>query len=188
MDYSLIKSSTFNGTISFLNVWAMHDLINLLVTVVHLSTLSLVISYCCFLFLSTVVACVVVTVVVTVVVYVVACVVVYCWCHCCCVCCCVCCCLLLLCVLLSVVYCCLLLCCVCCQVPNMPWRELILHLDYQGFYLPSPEALSLIMTAYNMACREPFPLECVHLAWANPRGQVRGEGWGVGGGVRWGRG
>ena len=59
------------------------------------------------------------------------------------------------------------------QVPNMPWRELILHLDYPGFILPSPEGLSLIMTAYNMACREPFPLECVHLAWANPRGQVR---------------
>ena len=55
----------------------------------------------------------------------------------------------------------------------MPWRELILHLDYPGFVLPSPEALSLIMTAYNLACREPFPLECVHLAWANPRGQVR---------------
>ena len=55
----------------------------------------------------------------------------------------------------------------------MPWRELILHLDYPGFILPSPEALSLIMTAYNMACREPFPLECVHLAWSNPRGQVR---------------
>jgi CCR4-NOT transcription complex subunit 1 len=57
-------------------------------------------------------------------------------------------------------------------VPNMPWRELILHLDYPGFILPSPEALSLIMTAYNMACREPFPLECVHLAWSNPRGQL----------------
>ena len=55
----------------------------------------------------------------------------------------------------------------------MPWRELILHLDYPGFVLPSPEALSLIMTAYNMACREPFPLECVHLSWSNPRGQVR---------------
>lgn len=55
----------------------------------------------------------------------------------------------------------------------MPWRELILHLDYPEFYLPSPEALSLVMTAYNMACREPFPLECVHLAWTNPRGQVR---------------
>ena len=54
----------------------------------------------------------------------------------------------------------------------MPWRELILHLDYPGFILPSPESLSLIMTAYNMACREPFPLECLHLAWTNPRGQV----------------
>lgn len=58
------------------------------------------------------------------------------------------------------------------QVPNLIWREVMLELDYPGFFLPSPEALSLIMTTHRMVSRDPFPLEVLYLGWDNPKGQV----------------
>ena len=58
------------------------------------------------------------------------------------------------------------------QVPNLPWHEVINELDYPGFYIPSPEGLSLIMTAYNMCCKDNFPMGLVFLLWVNKKGQV----------------
>ena len=50
---------------------------------------------------------------------------------------------------------------------------MIQSLDYPGFYVPSPEALSLIITAYNQASRDPFPLDCLYMVeWRNTRGQL----------------
>ena len=45
-------------------------------------------------------------------------------------------------------------------------------LDYPEFHLPSPEGLSLLMNTYKLACRDPFPLEALHLPWSNTRGQL----------------
>lgn len=53
------------------------------------------------------------------------------------------------------------------------WREVVQSLDYPDFYVPSPDALSLIVTAYNQASRDPFPLDCLYMVeWRNTRGQL----------------
>ena len=39
------------------------------------------------------------------------------------------------------------------QVPSLCWRDVIPELDYKGFHLPSPEGLSIVITAFNTACR-----------------------------------
>jgi len=61
------------------------------------------------------------------------------------------------------------------QVPNLIWRDVILELDYPGFFLPSPEALGLIMSVYRVASRDPFPMESLYLGWECPKGQVGRE-------------
>jgi len=57
-------------------------------------------------------------------------------------------------------------------VPNLIWRDVILELDYPGFFLPSPEALGLIMSVYRVASRDPFPMESLYLGWECPKGQL----------------
>ena len=50
-----------------------------------------------------------------------------------------------------------------------------MELDYPGFFLPSPEALGLIMSVYRVASRDPFPMESLYLGWECPKGQVERE-------------
>ena len=49
---------------------------------------------------------------------------------------------------------------------------MIPELDYEGFFLNSPDGLSIIMTAFNIGCRDPFPIEMIYLPWVHTRGQV----------------
>ncbi len=37
--------------------------------------------------------------------------------------------------------------------PSLNWREVVQSFDYPGFLVPSPDALSLIVTAYNQVGR-----------------------------------
>ena len=45
-------------------------------------------------------------------------------------------------------------------------------MDYEGFYLHSPEGLSIIMTAFNLGCKDPFPIEMIYGPWDHTKGQV----------------
>ncbi|XP_064398380.1 CCR4-NOT transcription complex subunit 1-like [Halichondria panicea] len=57
--------------------------------------------------------------------------------------------------------------------PSLNWREVVQSFDYPGFLVPSPDALSLIVTAYNQATRDSFPLDCLYiLEWRNTKGQL----------------
>ena len=48
-------------------------------------------------------------------------------------------------------------------------------MDYEGFYLHSPEGLSIIMTAFNLGCKDPFPIEMIYGPWDHTKGQVWSE-------------
>ena len=57
-------------------------------------------------------------------------------------------------------------------LPNLNWREVILYLDYPEFNLSSPEGLNLIVSAFKLATRDTFPVECFYLVWRNTRGHL----------------
>ncbi|KAI6659252.1 hypothetical protein LOD99_14925 [Oopsacas minuta] len=57
-------------------------------------------------------------------------------------------------------------------VPSLNWREVVLALDYPGFYLPDPDSLSVIMRAYRLATQDPFPIDALYRPWENREGQL----------------
>ena len=57
-------------------------------------------------------------------------------------------------------------------LPNLNWREVILWLDYPEFHLSSPDGLNLIVSAFKLATRDTFPLECFYLSWRNTQGHL----------------
>uniref|UniRef100_A0A7N0SZB9 CCR4-NOT transcription complex subunit 1-like n=1 Tax=Kalanchoe fedtschenkoi TaxID=63787 RepID=A0A7N0SZB9_KALFE len=57
--------------------------------------------------------------------------------------------------------------------PGINWTTVIDNLDHDGFYLPNMEALSFLMSIYNRACQEPFPLHTIcGFIWKNTEGQI----------------
>lgn len=46
-------------------------------------------------------------------------------------------------------------------------------MDYEGFYVPSTEGLNIIMTAFNVGSKDPFPIEMIYEPWIHTKGQVR---------------
>ncbi|CAL5195221.1 unnamed protein product [Lathyrus oleraceus] len=57
--------------------------------------------------------------------------------------------------------------------PQTSWVRVIENLDHEGFYLPSEEAFSFLMSVYKHACKEPFPLRAVcGSVWKNTEGQL----------------
>ena len=46
-------------------------------------------------------------------------------------------------------------------------------MDYEGFSLPSPSGLSIIMTTFNVASKDPFPIDMIYGPWVHTKGQVR---------------
>ena len=55
----------------------------------------------------------------------------------------------------------------------MCWRDVIPEMDYEGFSLPSPSGLSIIMTTFNVASKDPFPIDMIYGPWVHTKGQVR---------------
>ncbi|XP_027908150.1 CCR4-NOT transcription complex subunit 1 isoform X1 [Vigna unguiculata] len=57
--------------------------------------------------------------------------------------------------------------------PHTNWVSVIENLDHEGFFLPSEEAFSFLMSVYKLACKEPFPLHAVcGSVWKNTEGQL----------------
>ncbi|XP_019463582.1 PREDICTED: CCR4-NOT transcription complex subunit 1 isoform X3 [Lupinus angustifolius] len=57
--------------------------------------------------------------------------------------------------------------------PQTNWIRVIEKLDHEGFLLPSEEAFSFLMSVYNHACKEPFPLRAIcGSVWENTEGQL----------------
>ncbi|KAE9611238.1 putative CCR4-Not complex component, Not1, CCR4-NOT transcription complex subunit 1, HEAT [Lupinus albus] len=57
--------------------------------------------------------------------------------------------------------------------PQINWIRVIEKLDHEGFLLPSEEAFSFLMSVYNHACKEPFPLHAIcGSVWKNTEGQL----------------
>ncbi|XP_039684486.1 CCR4-NOT transcription complex subunit 1 isoform X2 [Medicago truncatula] len=57
--------------------------------------------------------------------------------------------------------------------PQTNWVRVIENLDHEGFYLPSEEAFSFLMSVYKHACKEPFPLHAIYgSVWKNTEGQL----------------
>ncbi|KAL5134617.1 CCR4-NOT transcription complex subunit 1 [Glycine soja] len=57
--------------------------------------------------------------------------------------------------------------------PHTNWVRVIENLDHEGFFLPSEEAFSFLMSVYKHACKEPFPLHAIcGPVWKNTEGQL----------------
>ncbi|KAL3009795.1 hypothetical protein AAZX31_07G103500 [Glycine max] len=57
--------------------------------------------------------------------------------------------------------------------PHTNWVRVIESLDHEGFFLPSEEAFSFLMSVYKHACKEPFPLHAIcGSIWKNTEGQL----------------
>ncbi|KAK7350377.1 hypothetical protein VNO77_08930 [Canavalia gladiata] len=57
--------------------------------------------------------------------------------------------------------------------PQTNWVRVIENLDHEGFFLPSEEAFSFLVSVYNHACKEPFPLHAIcGSVWKNTEGQL----------------
>ncbi|CAI9101327.1 OLC1v1038621C1 [Oldenlandia corymbosa var. corymbosa] len=57
--------------------------------------------------------------------------------------------------------------------PEINWTVVVENLDYEGFYIPNEAAFSFLMSIYNLACQEPFPLHAVcRSVWMNAEGQL----------------
>ncbi|KAK7386118.1 hypothetical protein VNO78_26091 [Psophocarpus tetragonolobus] len=57
--------------------------------------------------------------------------------------------------------------------PQTNWVRVIENLDHEGFFLPSEEAFSFLMSVYKHACKEPFPLHAIcGSIWKNTEGQL----------------
>ncbi|KAJ1439436.1 CCR4-NOT transcription complex subunit 1, TTP binding domain, partial [Sesbania bispinosa] len=57
--------------------------------------------------------------------------------------------------------------------PQTNWIRVIENLDHEGFFLPSEEAFSFLMSVYKHACKEPFPLHAIcGSVWKNTEGQL----------------
>ncbi|XP_073219959.1 uncharacterized protein [Cicer arietinum] len=57
--------------------------------------------------------------------------------------------------------------------PQTNWVRVFENLDHEGFYLPSEEAFSFLMSVYKHACKEPFPLQAIcGSVWKNTEGQL----------------
>ncbi|TKY68978.1 CCR4-NOT transcription complex subunit 1 [Spatholobus suberectus] len=57
--------------------------------------------------------------------------------------------------------------------PQTNWVRVIENLDHEGFFLPSEEAFSFLMSVYKHASKEPFPLHAIcGSVWKNTEGQL----------------
>ncbi|KAH8935189.1 hypothetical protein BDL97_17G016600 [Sphagnum fallax] len=57
--------------------------------------------------------------------------------------------------------------------PGISWRSVMENLDHDGFSLPDQKGFLLLLTVYNKACQDPFPLEAVcGKVWRNGEGQL----------------
>ncbi|CAJ1948186.1 unnamed protein product [Sphenostylis stenocarpa] len=57
--------------------------------------------------------------------------------------------------------------------PHTNWVQVIENLDHEGFFLPSEEAFSFLMSVYKHFCKEPFPLHAIcGSVWKNTEGQL----------------
>ncbi|KAL2319967.1 hypothetical protein Fmac_028936 [Flemingia macrophylla] len=57
--------------------------------------------------------------------------------------------------------------------PQTNWVRVIENLDHEGFFIPSEEAFSFLMSVYKQACKEPFPLHAIcGSVWKNTEGQL----------------
>ncbi|XP_054784760.1 uncharacterized protein LOC129291440 isoform X2 [Prosopis cineraria] len=57
--------------------------------------------------------------------------------------------------------------------PGINWTSIIENLDHEGFFVPSEEAFSFLMSVYKHACKEPFPLNAIcGSVWKNTEGQL----------------
>ncbi|XP_028804636.1 CCR4-NOT transcription complex subunit 1 isoform X2 [Neltuma alba] len=57
--------------------------------------------------------------------------------------------------------------------PGINWTSIVENLDHEGFFVPSEEAFSFLMSVYKHACKEPFPLNAIcGSVWKNTEGQL----------------
>ncbi|XAR63221.1 hypothetical protein NMG60_11023087 [Bertholletia excelsa] len=57
--------------------------------------------------------------------------------------------------------------------PETNWTKVVENLDYEGFYFPNEASFSFFMSAYKLACQDPFPLHAVcGSVWKNTEGQL----------------
>ncbi|KAF7825292.1 CCR4-NOT transcription complex subunit 1 isoform X1 [Senna tora] len=57
--------------------------------------------------------------------------------------------------------------------PGINWTGVFENLDHEGFFVPSEEAFSFLMSVYKHACKEPFPLHAIcGSVWKNTEGQL----------------
>ncbi|KAK4267898.1 hypothetical protein QN277_024622 [Acacia crassicarpa] len=57
--------------------------------------------------------------------------------------------------------------------PGINWTRIVENLDHEGFFVPSEEAFSFLMSVYEHACKEPFPLNAIcGSVWKNTEGQL----------------
>jgi CCR4-NOT transcription complex subunit 1 len=57
-------------------------------------------------------------------------------------------------------------------VPNLCWRDVVPEMDYEGFHVPTTEGLNIIMTAFNIGSKDPFPIEMIYEPWIHTKGQL----------------
>ncbi|KAG5558355.1 hypothetical protein RHGRI_008322 [Rhododendron griersonianum] len=57
--------------------------------------------------------------------------------------------------------------------PDTNWIHVMENLDHEGFYLPSGQSFSLLMSIYHRASQVPFPLHALYRSvWKNVEGQL----------------
>ncbi|XP_072963541.1 uncharacterized protein [Typha angustifolia] len=57
--------------------------------------------------------------------------------------------------------------------PKTNWKYVMENLDHEGFNVPDEAAFSILMSIYNRACGDPFPLHAVcGSVWRNAEGQL----------------
>lgn len=57
--------------------------------------------------------------------------------------------------------------------PRTNWTRVMENLDHEGFNVPDEAAFSLLMSIYNKACPDPFPLHAIcGSVWKNAEGQL----------------
>ncbi|KAL6906403.1 hypothetical protein ACP4OV_004004 [Aristida adscensionis] len=57
--------------------------------------------------------------------------------------------------------------------PGTNWTRVMENLDHEGFNIPDEAAFCLLMSIYNRACKDPFPLHAVcGSLWKNTEGQL----------------
>ncbi|KAM0934312.1 putative CCR4-Not complex component, Not1, MIF4G-like domain superfamily [Dioscorea sansibarensis] len=57
--------------------------------------------------------------------------------------------------------------------PKTNWIRVMENLDHEGFFLPDESAFSFLISIYNIACQDPFPLHAIcGSVWENVEGQL----------------